>query len=175
MSIENDNQHTSSKKIFLLAHIAYLAILIGILIYVYKVFGIGYMNGLLLLATFPFYASLRMLWKWDKQKKRNFFALGIVVSSVFIATPFLIIDWYSKDMDKVHYNDLEFVEFAQIVQSTPAFRAIGCHERGGKGGHWITGEVFSEEDFDRIKALTEKYSISGIKDVRVITHFKKKP
>jgi Leucine-rich repeat (LRR) protein len=173
MNIENDKQYTSSKKIFLLAHSAYMVIWIGILIYVYKIFGVGYMNGLLLLASIPFFVSLRMLWKWDKQKKRDFIALGIVVASVFIATPFVINDWDSKGMDKEHASDVGFFEFSKIVRSKPAFRAIGCHERGRKGGHWISGEVFSEEDFEQLKALTEKYEIGGIEEIGVITHLKK--
>jgi hypothetical protein len=156
LTMNNGNMtKTLHKRLFFLAIAAYLIIWAALFIFESRPFGVGSAIISSLLQAIPFIIALRMLIRWQTQRRREFVYLFILVIFVYGGVAYRIWDMYDKGQDRYYIEKSEFSEFYQLLHNDPAFRNVEITETPKE--YLMTGTLSSEADLNRLKALTTRY------------------
>jgi hypothetical protein len=148
---------TTGKKAFLFGIASYIIAWVGILVFGFRVFGIGAAIGLSLFLIFPFVVAVRMYHRWPTVRRTEFALLLVLLFSVFGGSAFTVWRWYDSCMDLQHARDLRFDELAQEAHAVPAFRGVEFSSTNYKGRYVIRGTVATQADLERFLALCDRY------------------
>jgi len=166
MNDTTTNVSLATRKALSLALLAYFALWLAGLAFVYRVFGFIPAIGLSLILVFPFLVGVRMRGKWQSLRPQEFVFLSALLVIVLAAGSGLVWNWYATGMDRRHTEDVQYAEFGRLLRKDPAFRNVELFV-SGKHIFWIGGTVASKADLDRLRSLAAQYPIDWNEEIKV--------
>ncbi len=149
------------------ARLLSLVILVGLIawaggfVFVFRVFGLGSAMLLSLVLAFPLIVAVRMRRRWPAVRGAEFVLLSILSAVASGGGAFVVWDWFDKGMDQDHAAYLKYAKLGRRLSMDPAFRHVEAHLAGRRGIYWVSGEVASKADLDRLIALARQCGITG--------------
>ena len=91
----------------------------------------------------------------------------MITAVVFIATAYVL-------YERTKTSDFQFNLCEREARKNSAFDTIEFHQipRNQRGVDYIRGKVATDEDYIKLKRLTEKYDVYGIEEIEILSRKK---
>jgi hypothetical protein len=125
------------------------------------VFGVSSAVVLSLLFAPTLAVSMRLFFRWPDVRGRELLFLAVLFSVTVGGAVFVVCDWYSTGMDRLHTEDLKWASFERLLRLDPAFQDVKVNLTDAKHIYWASGTVASDAELDRLKFLASHCGIEG--------------
>jgi hypothetical protein len=163
MTTTTPGKRTIAHRVFLLGIAAYAIASLGVLIFVYQVFGMYGVGGLSWILILPFLVAIEICRRWPQVRGREFAYRLVLIIVAFAGSALMIRNWHGQCVDLHHAHDVSFEKLSRIVSENPAYRNIKLARVPFKAFnpiYQIQGTVASQTDLERFPSLCDAYGFS---------------